>query len=376
MEFFKNENRKFKEEIFTLQNTLKQTQDSYNQLKEDYLNYQEDSKINASILQEEYSKLQEEFNQLKNQQQQQSPSLQSQPQHDISPQTHQILTNKTHNQYTWYLLKPKDSPESYSSYIWIPHSQIETTLTQYNKFITENENINNIMQVHLQNIEKREELISKLKFKLQKLQEQSGLSLSTTGIANQKASKSRQSDNGMAISKEVIDLAILNKTNPVTLNTNRKNVSIESTSLMVKYNNALLKIDELEEQIGKYQKALIKTQRSGRESIRTVTEGSNNDSSRGMSINESKFMESLIRLQEENNDKEKILEVVKQNFREVQMKLKNVNEEIKVIIANIKITNNIKDNVKKIFKLMNYSDDDIAKIIKDGNEKKKILGVV
>ena len=87
-------------------------------------------------------------------------------------------------------------------------------------------------------------------------------------------------------------------------------------------------------------------------------------------------MESLIRLQEENNDKEKILEVVKQNFREVQMKLKNVNEEIKVIIANIKITNNIKDNVKKIFKLMNYSDDDIAKIIKDGNEKKKILGVV
>ena len=256
-EFFQKENHKFKEEIFQLNNTVTSLQETNNKLKEDYLNFQEESKINSSILQEEYQKLHEEISSLKKQSQ---PPL-------ISPQTHQILANKPHDKLTWYLLKLKEPPSDsspYNGFTWIPHSQIEQTLKQYNAFVSEEEAQAKLMQSYLLKAEKREEVISQLTYKVQKLTELSGISLSNSGIANPKTSKSRQSDNAITISQENIDLAILNKTNPTIINTNKKSSQIDSNALMAKYNNSLLKIAELEEQVTKYQKIILKSRTEGR----------------------------------------------------------------------------------------------------------------
>ena len=366
-EFFQKENHKFKEEIFQLNNTVTTLQEANKKLKEDYFNYQEESKVNSTILQEEYQKLQKEISSLKNQ-----PQLSP-----ISPQTHQIIANKAHDKLTWYLLKlkePLSNSPPYNVFTWIPHPQIEQTLKQYNTFVSEEEFQANLIQSYLLKAEKREEVISQLTYKVQKLTELSGISLSNSGIVTQKTSKSRQSDNAITISQENIDLAILNKTNPTIMNTNKKTSQIDSNALMVKYNNSLLKIAELEEQITKYQKIILKSKLTEKDSSRTITEESKSDNKEN-TINENKVMETLIKLQEENNSKEKLLELVKKDFRELQVRTKGICDEAKRIIGNIKIASGIKDSVKRILKMMNYTDENINLVLKDGSQKKKVLGL-
>ena len=212
-------------------------------------------------------------------------------------------------------------------------------------------------------------------YKVQKLTELSGISLSNSGIVTQKTSKSRQSDNAITISQENIDLAILNKTNPTVIGTNKKTSQIDSNALMVKYNNSLLKIAELEEQITKYQKIILKSKLTDKDSSRTATEESKSDNCKENTINENKVMETLIKLQEENNSKEKLLELVKKDFRELQVRTKGICDEAKRIIGNIKIGSGIKESVRKILKMMNYSDGDSTLVLKDGSQKKKVLGL-
>ena len=66
----------------------------------------------------------------------------------------------------------------------------------------------------------------------------------------------------------------------------------------------------------------------------------------------------------------------KEKLKEYQSRYKKLEEQIKILLSKVKITNNIKQTFVRICQLLEYDSKSIEKMASSEKEKKKILGLL
>lgn len=372
-EFFESSVKELKEKVFDLEKELAQKEKESKEYKEQIENLnneinslQENKKTEISIIQDEFKNAKKEIEDLKKQ-------LSNNPSVNIpySSETHIILANKIFNNLTWYLLSLKDEKEhNYNNCIWIPKTSIESELSKYNKFRSEEEEQNMLIQMYTSKLEKKEDELSKLSYNLEKIREcQSQKNPQSNNSSFSKQTKSKISDNKIIV-KDYLDLTGQNNTNSEAV-------------LIQKYNSLLNKLSENEIQMSKMQQENIrlnnelkgKINEHNNSSIADEVASSMSGESRKTSERDMKKIKEKIKLlKEERGDFERQLVFIKEQYKELDAKYNKLVGEIKELFVVMQVNSKTKEIVKNICKLIDYSDPDISTILKDQEKKKGFFG--
>ena len=129
-------------------------------LKEMFEKYKSEKQIEISIYKNEFETTKKEINELKMKLNENNAKI-------YSSENYNILCDKNYKNLQWLLLIPKSKSFSntYEDLIWIPRKKI-LNIENFNNYISEYEAQNKILADNLSKLEKKEEIISKLKYKI------------------------------------------------------------------------------------------------------------------------------------------------------------------------------------------------------------------
>ena len=268
----------------------------------------------------------------------------------ISPDTHMIISHhlfkSPNGECIWYLLKPKISPSSYNNMIWMSEPLIEDTLPQYNSYsILQEEDNQKLINFYIQKLEQKEDEISKLKHKLSKTKTQiSQTEVSESSELNEvQRNKTKITDNKIQFSNDNIDFAILNKS---YVQDNNQKIH---EALLEKYNVALAKLNESENQMAKMQSQLKQYKNELLSASRTFTIEANETDIQ-------KYKEYIKRIKQEKKSLEEQLTFFKQQYKESELKMKNIANDIKKLLSNMKVDSANKNEILNICKLLGLNE--------------------
>ena len=231
-----------------------------------------------------------------------------------------ILSDVSYNQFKWYLMKKKKSVEddeisdieSYENLVWVPTLNIiDLEKFDYNELANSSEIIK-LIKIS----EEKEKMISKLSYKVEKLEKD------------------------------------LEQYNSININKNKK--FDESLIPIEKYNNLL-------EQLNKTEKNFEKIQKENGELIKykkfyiKIKEDNN-----PININEKNSDE-----EKKNEDTNDEIDYYKKKFEEVQTLLNVLKEGIKKILMKINIPKKDREEIKQLLKLCDFSNEETLMIFGD-----------
>ena len=231
-----------------------------------------------------------------------------------------ILSDVSYNQFKWYLMKKKTSEEddeisdieSYENLVWVPTLNIiDLEKFDYNELANSSEIIK-LIKIS----EEKEKMISKLSYKVEKLEKD------------------------------------LEQYNSININKNKK--FDESLIPIEKYNNLL-------EQLNKTEKNFEKIQKENGELIKykklyiKIKEDNN-----PININEENSDE-----EKKNEDTNDEIDYYKKKFEEVQTLLNVLKEGIKKILMKINIPKKDREEIKQLLKLCDFSNEETLMIFGD-----------
>ena len=268
----------------------------------------------------------------------------------ISPDTHMIISHhlfkSPNGEYIWYLLKHKNSPNSYNNMLWISEPLIKDVLSQYNSYsILQEEDNHKLINFYIQKLEQKEDEISKLKNKLTQTKEQiSQTEVNESSELNEvQRNKTKIYDNKIQFSNDNIDLAILNKSYIQDINQK------SHEALLEKYNVALAKLNESESQMAKMQTQLKQYKNELLSASRTFTIEANETDIQ-------KYKEYIKRIKQEKKSLEEQLTFFKQQYKEMELKIKNIANDIKKLLSSMKIDSAHKNEILSICKLLGLNE--------------------
>ena len=237
-----------------------------------------------------------------------------------------ILSNVSFKHFKWYLMKKKNHEkeenydiDSYENLIWVPIISI----IDLENFDYEDKESNSDIYSLIKKLEEKENILSKLKFKLEKYE--------------------KQSENNIRIKNSI--------NNEVKINSDENFIPIE------KYNNLLQELNDAENNFEKIQKENIELLKYKKLYLESKDDNPINK------INVKNSEEDKKRIENSKSDDE--IDYYKKKCEELQMLLNVLKEGIKNILMKITIPKKDKGEVKQILKLFEFSKEEQLIILGD-----------
>ena len=289
-----------------------------------------------------------------------------------SPNEYIILCDKVYHKLKWFLMKRKfienkeDEKETYDNLIWVPIIDV-VDLNNFNKYINEEEqNNNNDIINFVKKLEEKENIISILTYKLEKLEKDFDFNYTYNSFEQRPKSQISKLNSHIiknSINEEsndneyVISFKKDSLKNPKNLKLNEPNIPIN------KFNSILEKLNQTEENFSKLQKENMELkkyqklylQQNNNNPINMISKESNQSNEVNLNNNNKNIYTKAC----EEGD------YYKNKYDELEMKLKIMKEACKNILIRLTIPKKDKEEIKQILKLFEFSDEETLIIIGD-----------
>ena len=333
------------------------------ELKEAFNKYKNDKKIEISIYKNEFGDLKKENEELKVKLNENNIKI-------YSSEEYNILCDKNYKNLQWFLLIPKTNEFSntYENLIWVPRKKI-LNIEKFNDFESENDTRNKLLLDNYSKLEQKEEIISKLKYKIDCYEK----------IINNN-SKDQQNNN---IDINNIEIEKMNNI------LNQLNNAEEKLKILQKENI------QLKEELSKINKSIKKSKskktsdsyklgydknyeividNNDNNNIKEVEKEENNEEDENYEEEEEEEdddeSESIINDLRNELEKTKIdLDTAVNNYKNLENKFNELKENFSNLLIKMKIPKKYKDETAKILKLLEFTDHEIIFII----DKKKLF---
>ena len=346
---------------FNIEDFRKQN-DKLLELKEAFNKYKNDKKIEISIYKNEFGDLKKENEELKVKLNENNIKI-------YSSEEYNIICDKNYKNLQWFLLIPKTNEFSntYENLIWVPRKKI-LNIEKFNDFESENDTRNKLLLDNYSKLEQKEEIISKLKYKIDCYEK----------IINNN-SKDQQNNN---IDINNIEIEKMNNI------LNQLNNAEEKLKILQKENI------QLKEELSKINKSIKKSKskktsdsyklgydknyeividNNDNNNIKEVEKEENNEEDENYEEEEEEEdddeSESIINDLRNELEKTKIdLDTAVNNYKNLENKFNELKENFSNLLIKMKIPKKYKDETAKILKLLEFTDHEIIFII----DKKKL----
>ena len=345
---------------FNIEDFRKQN-DKLIELKEAFNKYKNDKKIEISIYKNEFGDLKKENEELKVKLNENNIKI-------YSSEEYNILCDKNYKNLQWFLLIPKTNEFSntYENLIWVPRKKI-LNIEKFNDFESENDTRNKLLLDNYSKLEQKEEIISKLKYKIDCYEK----------IINNN-SKDQQNNN---IDINNIEIEKMNNI------LNQLNNAEEKLKILQKENI------QLKEELSKINKSIKKSKskktsdsyklgydknyeividNNDNNNIKEVEKEENNEEDENYEEEEEEEddeSESIINDLRNELEKTKIdLDTAVNKYKNLENKFNELKENFSNLLIKMKIPKKYKDETAKILKLLEFTDHEIIFII----DKKKL----
>lgn len=322
-----------------------------------------------------------------------------------SPNEYFILCHKKYKQFKWYLLKKQseyENEDAYDNLMWVSSPDL-IDLDKFNEYSIDEEPENAEMLNIIKKLEEKENIISKLSYKLEKLERQleqnKSMNSNNDGENDKKKGKnkiskyfdeSNFSDSSFATSSRKYSIH-KDKNNK---NNNIKTEGSEYVVTLDKYNIILEKLNHTEAQFARLQKENMELRKNKQfylsQNNNIVNIIPNNDNDKEKNENENNciinFSSDINKLtlmgnnfinninddglgllkntQKEDNSNYKI------KFLNLEKKLNILKEQCKNILIKLKIPKKEKEEIKRMLEYFDYTNDEILIILGDKKYKK------
>ena len=342
---------------------LRKQNDKILELKEAFNKYKNDKKIEISIYKNEFGDLKKENEELKVKLNENNIKI-------YSSEEYNILCDKNYKNLQWFLLIPKTNEFSntYENLIWVPRKKI-LNIEKFNDFESENDTRNKLLLDNYSKLEQKEEIISKLKYKIDCYEK----------IINNN-SKDQQNNN---IDINNIEIEKMNNI------LNQLNNAEEKLKILQKENI------QLKEELSKINKSIKKSKskktsdsyklgydknyeividNNDNNNIKEVEKEENNEEDENYEEEEEEEdddeSESIINDLRNELEKTKIdLDTAVNEYKNLENKFNELKENFSNLLIKMKIPKKYKDETAKILKLLEFTDHEIIFII----DKKKLF---
>ena len=347
---------------FNIEDFRKQN-DKLIELKEAFNKYKNDKKIEISIYKNEFGDLKKENEELKVKLNENNIKI-------YSSEEYNILCDKNYKNLQWFLLiqKTNEFSNTYENLIWVPRKKI-LNIEKFNDFESENDTRNKLLLDNYSKLEQKEEIISKLKYKIDCYEK----------IINNN-SKDQQNNN---IDINNIEIEKMNNI------LNQLNNAEEKLKILQKENI------QLKEELSKINKSIKKSKskktsdsyklgydknyeividNNDNNNIKEVEKEENNEEDENYEEEEEEEdddeSESIINDLRNELEKTKIdLDTAVNNYKNLENKFNELKENFSNLLIKMKIPKKHKDEMAKILKLLEFTDHEIIFII----DKKKLF---
>ena len=346
---------------FNIEDFRKQN-DKLIELKEAFNKYKNDKKIEISIYKNEFGDLKKENEELKVKLNENNIKI-------YSSEEYNILCDKNYKNLQWFLLikKTNEFSNTYENLIWVPRKKI-LNIEKFNDFESENDTRNKLLLDNYSKLEQKEEIISKLKYKIDCYEK----------IINNN-SKDQQNNN---IDINNIEIEKMNNI------LNQLNNAEEKLKILQKENI------QLKEELSKINKSIKKSKskktsdsyklgydknyeividNNDNNNIKEVEKEENNEEDENYEEEEEEEdddeSESIINDLRNELEKTKIdLDTAVNEYKNLENKFNELKENFSNLLIKMKIPKKYKDETAKILKLLEFTDHEIIFII----DKKKL----
>ena len=304
------------------------------------------------------------------------------------PNEYNIICEKTYEEFKWFLMKKKQSQgideeiDSYDNLIWVPRIDV-VDLERFNKYVNENEqNNNDEVLKFVKKLEEKENMISILSYKLEKLERE----IERNNTYNNYDINIKDKNNKYNIFKSSISEENIFTNDKSSIyrkysSKDKKGSMDEQMIPIEKYNKLLEKLNETESRFMKLQQEnselkqykemhinqnnIIEIKKDEVSDCGKLTFMANNfsKSENGLGLVNNNF----------NNDRNSLnqneeIKYYKNKYNEIEMKLKIIKESFQNILMRVTIPKKDKKEIKQILKLCDFSEDEILVIV--GDKKK------
>ena len=301
-----------------------------------------------------------------------------------SPNEYIILCDKTYHNFKWFLMKKKNNEENeeeildtYDNLIWVPKIDI-VDFNNFNKYINEEEQNNNEILNLVKKLEEKENIISKLTYKLEKLEKDFEMVNSFNSFEQSMKNKNKVNN---IFKNSINDDDIINDNGYILsirkeASKNQKNIKPgdEPSIPMEKFNALLEKLNHSEENFAKLQKENIELRKiqklylnqNNNNQINIIQNDNNSQEIENGVINSNRKNENKINNINSNQSDEE--DYYKNKYNELEMKIKILKDQIKNILMKLTIPKKYKEEIKQSLKLFDFSEEETLIII--GDKKK------
>ena len=321
-----------------------------------------------------------------------------------SPNDYFILCDKKYKQLKWYLLKKQseyENDDAYDNLLWVASPDL-ADLDKFNEYSIDQEPDNAEMLNIIKKLEEKENIISKLSYKLEKLERQFEQNKSMNSNADGENDKKKNKNKIFKYFDENLfsDSSVPTSSRKYSLKDkkNRNNiVKTEGNECVVtldKYNIILEKLNQTEAQFSKLQKENMELRKNKQfylsQNNNIVNIIPNNDNDKEKSDNENNciinFSSDINKLTLMgnnfiNNINDDGLGLLKSSQKEenVNYKIKFINlekkinllkEQCKNILIKLKIPKKDREEIKRMLEYFDYTNDEILIILGDKKIKK------
>jgi len=322
-----------------------------------------------------------------------------------NPNDYFILCDKKYKELKWYLLKKQseyENDDEYNNLLWVASPDL-VDLDKFNEYSIDEEPDNAEMLNFIKKLEEKENIISKLSYKLEKLERQfeqnKSMNSNADGENDKKKSKNKifkyfdenlfnDSSGATSSRKYSIHKDKVNKKNSIKTEGNECVVTLD------KYNIILEKLNHTESQFAKLQKENMELKKNKQfylsQNNNIVNIIPNNDNDKEKTDNENNciinFSSDINKLtlmgnnfinninddglgllkstQKEENVNYKI------KFTNLEKKINILKEQCKNILIKLKIPKKDKEEIKRMLEYFDYTNDEILMILGDKKNKK------
>ena len=335
----------------------------YKNLKNKFSKFKSESQIEISIYKNEYESLKRE---IKNKDTDRA---------NYTPDKYNILCDKNYEKLQWYLLIPKGIKfeNNYNNLIWVEKSNINN-IDKFNRFETEIDIQNNIINNYIKKLEQKEEIISKLSTKL------NNKSINLTNELNNNyyisSTHNRNIESGISLEKYNILLNKLNdaeekvdmlqqenmklkeRKNKKRHANNKKEDNTEDSNYLGYNKNYVLNIEEDNDE--NKDNKIVNTQTND-----FKLEGGEDNENESEEYSETDSEISELKNELENSKIE--INRLKNVCKNLENKIKVLREASSNLLIKINIPKKYKEEIKEILKLFDFTESEILFIV----DKKK-----
>jgi hypothetical protein len=346
---------------FNIEDFRKQN-DKLIELKEAFNKYKNDKKIEISIYKNEFGDLKKENEELKVKLNENNIKI-------YSSEEYNILCDKNYKNLQWFLLikKTNEFSNTYENLIWVPRKKI-LNIEKFNDFESENDTRNKLLLDNYSKLEQKEEIISKLKYKIDCYEK----------IINNN-SKDQQNNNidinNIEIEKMNNILNQLNNTEEKLKILQKENIQLKEE--LSKINKSIKKSKSKKTsdsyKLGYDKNYEIVIDNNDNNNIKEVEKEENNEEDENYEEEEEEEdddeSESIINDLRNELEKTKIdLDTAVNEYKNLENKFNELKENFSNLLIKMKIPKKHKDETAKILKLLEFTDHEIIFII----DKKKL----